>query len=208
MLRAYAIGVFPMAENRHDKRLFWVDPERRGVIPLHGFHAPSRLRRTVRAGRFEIAVNRAFRQTIEACAEARPLRRSTWISDRIVELYTELHERGFAHSVEAWRDGRLVGGLYGISLGAAFFGESMFSREVDASKVALVHLVGRLILGRYRLLDTQFVTEHLAQFGAIEIDRSDYKTRLEEALSTQGDFYCGGRELSPAAILQSITQTS
>jgi leucyl/phenylalanyl-tRNA---protein transferase len=208
VLRAYAIGVFPMAENRHDKRLFWVDPERRGVIPLRGFHVPSRLRRTFRSGRFEIAVDRAFRQTIEACAEARPMRRSTWISERIVELYDELHQRGFAHSVETWRDGRLVGGLYGVTLGAAFFGESMFSREADASKVALVHLVGRLVLGGFRLLDTQFVTEHLAQFGAVEVDRADYKRMLEEALALQGDFYCGGRELSAEAVLQSITQTS
>jgi leucyl/phenylalanyl-tRNA---protein transferase len=208
VLRAYSIGVFPMAENRHDKRLFWVDPERRGVIPLRGFHVPSRLRRTFRSGRFEIAVDRAFRRTIEACAEARPMRRSTWISDRIVELYDELHERGFAHSVETWRDGRLVGGLYGVTLGAAFFGESMFSREADASKVALVHLVGRLILGGFRLLDTQFVTEHLAQFGAVEVDRADYKRMLEEALALQGDFYCRGRELSAEAVLQSITQTS
>jgi len=208
VLRAYAIGVFPMAESRHDKRLFWVDPERRGVIPLRGFHVPSRLRRTFRSGRFDIVVDRDFRQTIEACAEARPLRRSTWISERIVELYSELHERGFAHSVEAWREDRLVGGLYGISMGAAFFGESMFSREADASKAALVHLVGRLILGGYRLLDTQFVTEHLAQFGAVEVDRSDYKRLLEDALATQADFYCRGREPSAEAILQSITQTS
>jgi leucyl/phenylalanyl-tRNA--protein transferase len=208
VLRAYAIGVFPMAEHRHDRRLFWVDPERRGVIPLDGFHAPKRLKRTFRSGRFEVVANRAFREVIEACAEARPARRSTWISDRIVELYVELHGRGFAHSVETWLDGRLVGGLYGVSLGAAFFGESMFSREADASKLALLHLVGRLKLGGYRLLDTQFVTEHLARFGAVEIDRADYRKLLDEALQTQGDFYCRGREPSAEAILQSITQTS
>ena len=208
MLRAYAIGVFPMAEHRRDRRLFWVDPERRGVIPLDGFHVPARLKRTFRGGRFEITADKAFCEVIEACAEARPQRRSTWISDRIVELYVELHGRGFAHSVETWLDGRLVGGLYGVSLGAAFFGESMFSRETDASKLALLHLVGRLILGGYKLLDTQFVTEHLARFGALEIDRADYRQLLDEALQTQADFYCRGVELSPAAILQSITQTS
>lgn len=208
MLRAYAIGVFPMAEHRHDKRVFWVDPERRGVIPLDRFHVPGRLRRTFRSGRFEIVADRDFRAVIEACAEARPMRRSTWISDRIVELYAELHGRGFAHSVEAWRDGRLVGGLYGVSLGAAFFGESMFSREADASKVALVHLVGRLRIGGYRLLDTQFVTDHLARFGALEVDRSEYRRLLEDALRTQGDFYCRGAPPSPEAVLQSITQTS
>jgi leucyl/phenylalanyl-tRNA--protein transferase len=208
VLRAYAIGVFPMAEHRHDRRLFWVDPERRGVIPLDGFHVPKRLRRTFRRGPFEITANRAFREVIGACAEARPARRSTWISDRIVELYAELHGRGFAHSVETWHEGRLVGGLYGVSLGAAFFGESMFSRETDASKLALVHLVGRLKLGGYRLLDTQFVTDHLARFGALEVDRADYRRLLDEALQTQGDFYCRGREPSADEILQSITQTS
>lgn len=208
MLRAYAIGVFPMAEHRRDRRLFWVDPERRGVIPLDRFHAPSRLRRTFRSGRFQITADRAFREVIEACAEARPTRRSTWISDRIIELYCELHERGFAHSVETWREGRLVGGLYGVALGAAFFGESMFSRERDASKVALVHLVARLRLGGFLLLDTQFVTEHLQRFGAIEIPRDEYRSQLARAIAAPARFHSEVPDSALDAFVQSMTHRS
>ncbi|HEY4942953.1 MAG TPA: leucyl/phenylalanyl-tRNA--protein transferase [Rhizomicrobium sp.] len=183
VLRAYAEGLFPMAERRDDPTLFWVSPERRGVIPLDGFHVPRRLARTVRGDRFAVTTNRAFVDVMRACAEAAPGRDQSWINDEIVRLYTALHATGYAHSVECWQGGALVGGLYGVSLGAAFFGESMFSRERDASKVALVHLVAQLKIGRYRLLDTQFLTAHLARFGAREIPRLAYLAQLEEALN-------------------------
>ncbi|MDP6709495.1 MAG: leucyl/phenylalanyl-tRNA--protein transferase [Alphaproteobacteria bacterium] len=208
VLKAYAAGIFPMAEDRRDERLFWVDPDHRGVIPLDRFHLPRRLGRTVLANRFEVTADRAFAGVIRACAGERRGHHGTWINDRILTIYGELHERGFVHSVETWDEGRLVGGLYGVSLGGAFFGESMFSTVRDASKVALVHLVGRLKLGGYILLDTQFVTEHLQQFGAVEIARKDYLRRLEAALEISADFYCAGAELSAETILQSITQTS
>lgn len=208
VLKAYAAGIFPMAEDRRDEQLFWVDPERRGILPLEAFHLPRRLARTVRRERFTITVDRAFGAVIRGCAENRPGHRGTWINDRIIELYTALHERGYVHSLEAWHGSELAGGLYGVALGGAFFGESMFQRRRDASKVALVHLVGRLLIGGYSLLDTQFITEHLAQFGAIEISRGSYHARLEAALAQRADFSCGGVELSASAILQSITQTS
>jgi leucyl/phenylalanyl-tRNA--protein transferase len=182
LLKAYAIGVFPMAERHDDPRVYFVDPDQRGVLPLDAFHPSRRLLRTVRQRRFEIRVDTAFLDVIDACAEARPERPETWINESIRRLYVELHAQGHAHSVEAWREGRLVGGLYGVKLGAAFFGESMFSRETDASKVALVHLVDMLRAGGFRLLDTQFVTRHLMRFGAIEIPRADYRRRLAEAL--------------------------
>src|SRR6266852_3819653 len=182
LLEAYAAGIFPMAESADDQELFWVDPNRRGVLPLDGFHVPRLLQRVLRRGRFEVRVDSAFAAVIRGCAEASETRPATWINDEIQRLYSALFERGAAHSVECWRDGELVGGLYGISLGAAFFGESMFSRATDASKVALVDLVARLRRGGYRLLDTQFVTPHLAQFGAIEISRARYHHLLAEAL--------------------------
>jgi len=208
LLRAYAAGVFPMAEARDDDRLFWVDPEQRGILPLDRVHLPRRLRRTFLAGRFQITCDRDFRAVIEGCAQARPERPSTWINDRILELYSALHRMGFAHSIEAWSGERLVGGLYGVALGAAFFGESMFSRETDASKVALVHLIGRLRLGGFVLLDTQFVTEHLARFGTVEIPRAEYHRQLDRAVRSHADLHLGGREPSPVELLQSITQTS
>lgn len=186
MLRAYAAGIFPMAETADDPNLFWVEPEIRGVMPLDGFHLGTRLARTVRSDRFEIRVDSDFAGVIAACAEERPDRPETWINSRIRESFVELHRLGHAHSVECWREGRLVGGLYGLSLGAAFFGESMFHRETDASKVALAHLVARLRRGGYRLLDTQFQTSHLARFGTVEIPRDDYRARLEEALEHTG----------------------
>lgn len=189
LLDCYARGVFPMADAREDARVFLIDPERRGVIPLDAFHVSRRLARTVRSEPFEVRVDTAFHQVVLACAAAGPGRTETWINRPIERLYLELHELGHAHSVECWRDGELVGGLYGVSLGGAFFGESMFSRRRDASKVALVHLVGRLIAGGYRLLDTQFMTEHLAQFGAMEIARAEYHRRLRQALSVAADFY-------------------
>lgn len=182
LLQAYAAGIFPMAESADDPELFWVDPERRGILPLDGFHLPRRLRRVVRQGRFEVRSDHDFVGTMAGCAEATETRPNTWINSEIVRLYTALHRRGFAHSVECWRDGALVGGLYGVSLGGAFFGESMFSRVADASKVALVHLVALLRQGGFRLLDLQFVTPHLAQFGAIEIPRTQYRRLLADAL--------------------------
>jgi leucyl/phenylalanyl-tRNA--protein transferase len=188
LLNCYAHGVFPMADAREDENVFLIDPQRRGVIPLDGFHVSHRLARTVRRDPFEIRFDTAFAQVVAACAEAKPGRDETWINGTIESLYGELFEMGHAHSVECWLDGELVGGLYGVSLGAAFFGESMFSRRTDASKVALVHLVARLIAGGYRLLDTQFMTDHLARFGAVEIPRLDYHRRLAKALERQADF--------------------
>jgi leucyl/phenylalanyl-tRNA---protein transferase len=188
LLRAYAAGIFPMAESADDPELFWVDPKRRGIIPLDGFHVPRRLRRIVRQNLFAIRCDTAFEAVMRGCAESSDKRPNTWINDEILELYTGLFERGAAHSVECWREGELVGGLYGVSLGGAFFGESMFSRVTDASKVALVHLVARLRHGGYRVLDTQFLTPHLAQFGAIEISRARYHRLLGEALRYRGVF--------------------
>ena len=188
LLRAYAIGVFPMAEDRDDPDLFWVDPRMRGVIPLDEFHVPKRLRRTVRNGGFRVTVDSDFEATIEACAESTEARPRTWINDRIIMLYTSLYHLGYAHSVEVWRGSALVGGLYGVALGGAFFGESMFSRETDASKIALIHLVARLKAGRFTLLDSQFITRHLRRFGAIEVPRSEYRLRLAEALKQDASF--------------------
>ena len=184
ILRAYAIGLFPMAEERDSVDLHWVEPERRGVFPLDGLIVSRSLAKILRADRFEVTANGAFREVMEACAA----RDKTWINEEILRLYTALHERGHAHSVEARLDGELVGGLYGVSLGGAFFGESMFHRARDASKVALVHLVARLKLGGFRLLDTQFLTDHLASLGAIEISRGEYRRRLAAALTHEADF--------------------
>lgn len=194
MLRAYAAGIFPMAESADDPGLFWVEPELRGVIPLDGFHLSSRLARTVRSDHFEIRVDSDFEAVIEACGEARPDRPETWINTRIRAIFGELFALGHVHTVECWRAGRLVGGLYGLSLGGAFFGESMFHRETDASKVALVHLVARLRRGGYRLLDTQFQTGHLAQFGTVEIPRDAYRLKLDDALRHQGNWEAWPRE--------------
>lgn len=188
LLDCYARGVFPMADAREDERVFLIDPEKRGVLPLNGFHVSRRLARTVRAQPFEIRIDSAFPQVVALCAEAMPGRTETWINDAIEHLYGRLFEIGHAHSVECWKDGELVGGLYGVSLAGAFFGESMFSRATDASKVALVHLVARLIAGGFTLLDAQFMTEHLSQFGAQEIPRAEYHRRLERALAGRGEF--------------------
>jgi leucyl/phenylalanyl-tRNA--protein transferase len=184
VLRAYRHGLFPMAETRHGDRLFWLDPERRGVLPLDRFHLPRRLARTALAGPFEVEADRDFRATIAGCAAVGPGRDDTWINPQIERLFSELFRRGHAHSVECRQDGVLVGGLYGVAMGGVFFGESMFSFARDASKVALVHLVARLRLGGFRLLDTQFVTAHLAQFGAVEISRETYHARLAAALES------------------------
>jgi leucyl/phenylalanyl-tRNA---protein transferase len=185
LLRAYAEGLFPMAERRGDPTLYWVSPDKRGIIPLDDFHVPRRLARTVRSGAFTITSDRAFRTVMEACAAPGPGREESWINDEILRLYTALHIGGHAHSVECWQGDRLVGGLYGVRLGAAFFGESMFSRVRDASKVALVALVEGLNRGGFTLLDTQFITAHLARFGAVEIPRQQYLRRLHDALNRE-----------------------
>jgi leucyl/phenylalanyl-tRNA---protein transferase len=189
LLRAYACGIFPMAESADDPSLFWVEPEMRGVIPLDAFRIASRLARTVRTDAFTVTVDRAFKAVIAGCAAPQAGRNDTWINQRIRDLYIGLHGLGHAHSVEVWKDDDLVGGLYGVSLGRAFFGESMFHRARDASKVALVHLVARLIIGGFELLDTQYVTEHLRSFGATEVPRRRYTALLDKALKGEADFY-------------------
>jgi len=188
LLKAYACGIFPMAESADDPGLYWIEPERRGVLPLGAFHVPRRLARVVRQDRFDICVDTAFEAVLQGCAAPAPGRQRTWINERIRSLYGALHARGNAHSVEAWQNDTLVGGLYGVRLNGAFFGESMFSRERDASKVALVHLMARLAVGGFHLLDAQFITEHLAQFGAVEISRRQYQERLDDALRTEATF--------------------
>jgi leucyl/phenylalanyl-tRNA--protein transferase len=196
LLRAYRLGLFPMAESRSSRSLHWLDPEARGVLPLQKFHLPRSLMKTLRARRFVVTADADFAGVIAACAASRPHRPETWINAEIERLFVELHRLGFAHSVESWADGRLVGGLYGASLGGAFFGESMFSVVTDASKVALAHLVARLRLGRFLLLDTQFITSHLARFGAREIPRADYHVLLAEAVEASAYF-----QASPDAAL-------
>ncbi|MFO1185603.1 MAG: leucyl/phenylalanyl-tRNA--protein transferase [Bauldia sp.] len=188
LLKAYSVGIFPMAESADDPTLHWVEPVRRGILPLDGFHVPRRLAKTVRSGAFDIRFDHEFEAVIAACAEPAPGREKTWINDRIRGLYAALFRLGHCHTVEAWRDGELAGGLYGISLGAAFFGESMFSRQRDASKVALVHLVEHLKSRGFVLLDTQFTTEHLRRFGAIEVSRKEYQRRLDDALARDAEF--------------------
>jgi leucyl/phenylalanyl-tRNA--protein transferase len=207
LLKAYAVGIFPMAESADDPGLHWIEPDQRGIIPLDTFHVPRRLRRTASSGRFEVRIDTDFAAVINACAAAVPERPKTWINARIRKLYGELFKLGVCHTVETWRDGKLVGGLYGVSLGAAFFGESMFSRERDASKVALVALVERLKAGGYVLLDAQFTTPHLRQFGAIDIDREVYQELLDEAVSADADFYRLGGGTSEVS-RQSVSHTS
>jgi leucyl/phenylalanyl-tRNA---protein transferase len=188
LLKAYACGIFPMAESAEDPALYWIEPERRGIIPLDRFHVPSRLARTVRSDYFEVLVDHDFDAIIDGCSEPAPGRTRTWINTRIRNLYRKLYDRGDCHTVEVYEAGELVGGLYGVSLGRAFFGESMFHRARDASKVALVHLAARLKAGHYRLLDTQFVTEHLRTFGAVEVSRPAYHKMLDAALVGEADF--------------------
>jgi leucyl/phenylalanyl-tRNA--protein transferase len=204
LLKAYAVGIFPMAESADDPGLYWIEPEARGIIPLDRFHVPRRLARTVAQDVFEIRIDTDFPGVIGGCAAVADGRAKTWINARIRRLYGELFELGHCHSVEAWQDGRLVGGLYGVRLGAAFFGESMFSRERDASKVALVHLVARLRAGDFRLLDTQFTTAHLKQFGAIDVDRRQYHRLLEAAITRRADFNALPRNATGRDVLDAL----
>jgi leucyl/phenylalanyl-tRNA--protein transferase len=188
LLRAYAAGIFPMADSRRARDVYWVEPAMRGILPLDGFHLSRSLAKIVRSDRFAVTADRAFARVIGACAETRIGAQGTWINAQIEQACNELHLRGHAHSIECWQDDSLVGGLYGVSLGGAFFGESMFSRARDASKVALAHLVARLKVGRYRLLDCQFLTDHLASLGAIEVPRDTYVGLLGDALGLgEGD---------------------
>ena len=210
LLRAYSIGLFPMAESASDPNLFWVDPEERGIFPLDGLVVTRSLAKTVRSDRFEIRVDSAFDRVIDSCAESGPGREGTWINVRIRTLYRTLFDMGRVHTIEAWQNGELVGGLYGVTLGAAFFGESMFHRRTDASKVALVHLVARLRAGGFRLLDTQFVTDHLASMGAIALPKSAYHLLLPDAVERRADFWVWPKgEIMPGRqVLAALTGTT
>jgi len=204
LLSAYAHGVFPMAESRESDRILWVDPHWRGILPLDGLHVSRSLRRRILRGEFRVTVNAAFADVVAGCAD----RPETWINGRIFALYRALHAQGHAHSLEVWHERALAGGVYGVTLGTAFFGESMFSRRTDASKVALAWLVARLRWGGFTLFDTQFVTDHLTSLGAVEIPRAEYHARLAAALAGRGDFFAQPSGVSPPEILQRITQTS
>ena len=207
LLKAYACGIFPMAESADDPTIYWVEPETRGIIPLEGFHVPARLARTVRSDRFSIHINRDFTGVLDGCAEPQPGRTTTWINPRIRTLYHKLYDIGHCHSIEAYENGKLAGGLYGVCLGRAFFGESMFHRSRDASKVALVHLVARLKAGGFALLDTQFVTDHLTTFGALEVSSRQYHKLLEAALIGEADFTALSRGMSGVEALQHAQAT-
>ncbi|WP_119269104.1 leucyl/phenylalanyl-tRNA--protein transferase [Taklimakanibacter deserti] len=202
LLKAYAAGIFPMAESAEDNALYWVEPEERGIFPLDGLHISHSLRKRVRQRRFDIRIDTAFQDVIAACAEKKHDRKTTWINQRIKSLYGQLFKMGCCHSVECWRDERLVGGLYGVRIGAAFFGESMFSRETDASKVALVHLVARLKAGGFHLLDAQFTTPHLESMGARTISRVDYHALLERAIDQDAEFFKFAGDRDPEAVLR------
>ncbi|ODT12646.1 MAG: leucyl/phenylalanyl-tRNA--protein transferase [Kaistia sp. SCN 65-12] len=210
LLKAYACGIFPMSDSAEDPGLYWIEPESRGIFPLDAFHVPRRLARTMRHQPYEIRIDSDFDGVIAGCAgnAASAYRDKTWINARIRSLYQELFTLGHCHTVEAWQDGKLVGGLYGVRLRGAFFGESMFSHARDASKIALVYLVARLKAGGFSLLDAQFTTEHLSQFGAIEVDRDDYHARLEIALAGEGDFYGLDGCATVDEVLQLASQTS
>ncbi|MWB77917.1 leucyl/phenylalanyl-tRNA--protein transferase [Pseudooceanicola sp. 216_PA32_1] len=204
LLHAYAVGVFPMSEHRDDPDIFWVDPRRRGVFPLDGFRISRSLARTIRRMDYRVTVNRDFAGVVDACAD----RPETWINTTIARLYQDLHDMGHAHSLEVTRDGTLIGGVYGVAIGGAFFGESMFSRQRDASKIALAWLVERLNSAGFTLFDTQFVTPHLASLGAQEISRAEYRSRLAEALQVSADFTAPTIPRDPQSVLQRRTQTS
>jgi leucyl/phenylalanyl-tRNA--protein transferase len=206
LLKAYACGIFPMAENADDPALYWIEPQERGILLLENVHVPRRLKRTIRQQPFDIRVDCDFERVIAGCAASRPGRRTTWINPKIRVLYRELFDRGYCHTVEAWEGSELVGGLYGVALGGSFFGESMFSIRRDASKIALVYLCARLIAGGFSLLDTQFVTDHLKQFGTIEVDRSEFHTLLEKALAREADFLRLPKQVDPQRILDIIAR--
>ncbi len=201
LLKAYAAGIFPMAESAEDAALYWVEPDERGIIPLRGLRISHSLRKQVRKQTFEIRIDTAFLEVIEACAAKTKNRKSTWINARICKLYDQLHKMGHCHSVECWGDGKLVGGLYGVKIGAAFFGESMFSRATDASKVALVHLVARLNAGGFQLLDAQFMNPHLKTLGAIVISKADYRELLPSAIEASADFLKFSEDDDPSRVL-------
>jgi leucyl/phenylalanyl-tRNA--protein transferase len=201
LLKAYAAGIFPMAESAEDNALYWIEPEERGVIPLDGLKVSRSLRKRVRHRTFEIRIDTAFAHVIEACAAKTPGRKTTWINNRIRSLYGQLHKLGCCHSIECWKENKLVGGLYGVRIGAAFFGESMFSRETDASKVALVHLAARLNAGGYTLLDAQFVNPHLVSLGAMAVAKADYHKLLEPALAADADFHAFDSDGDPEKVL-------
>jgi leucyl/phenylalanyl-tRNA--protein transferase len=207
LLKAYSCGIFPMAESADDPALYWIEPQHRGILPLDAVHIPRRLARTVRTTPFVVRVDHDFEGTIEGCAAARPGRRSTWINNRIRSLYRDLFLLGHCHTIEVWSGRRLVGGLYGVALGGAFFGESMFSFERDASKIALVHLASRLVRGGFTLLDTQFVTDHLRQFGTVEVDRDEFHRQLEVALKRKADFHALPKGAAPAEVLAALGKT-
>ena len=204
LLKAYACGIFPMAESAEDPALYWIEPQQRGVLPLDQVHVPRRLARTIRQAVYDVRVDTDFDGVVSGCAASRPGRRTTWINPRIRSLYRDLFRSGHCHTVEAWAGGRLVGGLYGVALNGAFFGESMFSTERDASKVALVYLCARLIRGGFTLLDTQFVTEHLRQFGTVEIERTEFHKLLEKALVHEAHFGALPKDASAEEILATL----
>lgn len=204
LLKAYSCGIFPMAESADDPALYWIEPQQRGIIELDRVHVPRRLARTIQHSIYDVRIDSDFEGVIEGCATSRPGRRTTWINRKIRGLYRDLFDTGYCHTVETWSEGRLVGGLYGVALNGAFFGESMFSTARDASKVALVHLCARLIHGGYTLLDTQFVTDHLKQFGTIEIERPEFHARLEKALAHEAEFRHLPTDASPGWILDIV----
>ena len=208
LLSAYAQGIFPMAENRNDPDFFWVEPEIRGILPIDNMHIPRRLKRTLKNCRYQVSADSDFNGVIKGCYERSKNRPKTWINNKIETLYKSLFELGYAHSVEVWFNSKLVGGLYGLAIGGAFFGESMFSRERDASKVALCHLVARLNKGNFKLLDTQFLTDHLVQFGCYEVTRDSYKSLLSKAISTKAIFHSNLVLEEFELFVQSTTQTS
>lgn len=201
LLKAYTCGIFPMAESADDPALYWIEPQHRGILPLDTVHVPRRLARTLRTTPFSVKIDTDIVGVIEGCAASRPGRRSTWINDRIRSLYRDLFNLGHCHTVEVWSGERLIGGLYGVALNGAFFGESMFSYERDASKIALVYLAARLAYGGFRLLDTQFVTDHLRQFGTVELNRDEFHRLLEESLDVEADFHALPNDASADLVL-------
>lgn len=201
LLKAYTCGIFPMAESADDPALYWIEPQHRGILPLDGVHVPRRLVRTLRTTPLQVRIDTDIVGVIEGCAASRPGRRSTWINDRIRSLYRDLFNLGHCHTVEVWNDKRLIGGLYGVALNGAFFGESMFSYERDASKIALVYLAARLAYGGFRLLDTQFVTDHLRQFGTVELGRDEFHRLLEKALAVEADFHALPENAKPDEVI-------